>query len=120
MMERTDTATGYAAELGSLRKEQQRVDSLRIEPGITDEQRRSLEEESLLLRRRERELVAAIGKEVAAAIEASAGALKELSGRIKATSARMGRNTARLDKAGKVAAAVARGGKAVPKKGEKE
>ncbi len=120
MMEKTDTTTGYAIELGSLRKEQQRVDKQRLEPGITEEQRRFLEEESLLLRRRERELVAAIGKEVAAAIEASAGALKELSGRIKATSARMGRNTARLDKAGKLAVAVARGAKAVPKKGEKE
>ena len=120
MMERKEATAGYAAELGKLGKEQQRVDRQRLEPGITEEQRRSLEEESLLLRQRERELVAAIGKEVAAAIEASTGALKELSGRIKATSARMGSNTARLDKAGKVAVAVARGGKAVPKKGDKE
>lgn len=106
----------YAVMLAALRKELERAEIERLSAGVTGQRRAELEKESLLLRKRERELLLLIGKEVAAAIEGSSGALKALAARIKVATNRMGRVTGLIDKSEKKIKKAAKGAALIPKK----
>ncbi len=107
-MDTYEKAREYAKQLAEIRKEFDKTEKERLAPNLSAQKRNELEDYSLSLRKAERELIAKIGKEIAAAIDKSSAPLKALSTRIKTSTKRMSRTTRTLDKVGSVVGSVSR------------
>lgn len=97
-MDTYEKAREYARQLADIRKEFNKTEKQRLDPNLSCQERKELEDHSLSLRKAERELITKIGKEIAAAIDKSSAPLKALSTRIKNSTKRMSRTTYTLGK----------------------
>lgn len=90
--------TKELGEFGELRRALEEVEKLRFARGVTAAEFGRLELASVGLRDKEREIIAALGEEIAGRIKASSLSLAELSKRIKARTAKLSKLPKSLDK----------------------
>ncbi|MFA5713759.1 MAG: hypothetical protein WC960_06230 [Bacteroidales bacterium] len=88
----------YSSQLLEIQKLLERAEEERFADSLSAEERAELERASLVLRNRERELIALIGKEIAAKIKESAPQLESLAKEIRAKTTKMGKTTQSITK----------------------
>ncbi len=93
MKESNHKNTEFAKELAIVRHALAKAEELRFAQGLTNAQKKELEQCSLELRDRERELIAEVGKEIAAKIELSGRELEEIAKQIRLKNAKIGKTT---------------------------
>lgn len=87
-----------SGELGELRRALDMIENLRFSPDLSEVDVRRLEEASVELRNREREIVASIGSKLAGEIMASSVSMKELTERIKMRTEKLSKLPKGLDR----------------------
>jgi 23S rRNA A1618 N6-methylase RlmF len=110
--------TKYSRELAKIRMLLSEAEAARLK-AIEKEQLRSLEEASLLLREKERELICKMGEEIAKRIENDSRSLNELATQIRSRIEKSGKMPKRLDKITKVILKIAEIADSVKEKAEK-
>lgn len=94
-MNKTDTSP--SRELLEIRKALELADEKRLAPGLTTSQKKELEQASIILRNRERELISQIGKEITESIKNSSAQLEILAKKIRARTQKMSKTTQSLN-----------------------
>ena len=87
------TENSPSRELLEIRKALEIAEEKRFAAGLTSVQKKELEQASIVLRDRERELVSLIGKEIAESIKKSGAQLESLSKTIRERTKKMGKTT---------------------------
>ena len=87
-----------AAELSEIRKALEIAEENRFSTGLTPVQKKEMEQASMVLRNREREIISQIGKEISESIKAYGSQLEILAKNIRARTKKMGRTTQSLYK----------------------
>lgn len=96
----------YSSELAKIRMLLSEAEAARLK-AIEKKQLRSLEEASLLLREKERELIGRMGEEIAKRIESDSRSLNELASQIRSRIENSGKVPKRLDKITKIILKIA-------------
>lgn len=91
------TETSPSRELLEIRKALELADEKRLVPGLTVLQKKELEQASIILRNRERELISQIGKEITESIKNSSAQLEILAKKIRARTQKMSKTTQSLN-----------------------
>lgn len=91
------TETSPSRELLEIRKALELADEKRLAPGLTTSQKKELEQASIILRNRERELISQIGKEITESIKNSSAQLEILAKNIRARTQKMSKTTQSLN-----------------------
>lgn len=91
------TETSPSRELLEIRKALELADEKRLAPGLTTSQKKELEQASIILRNRERELISQIGKEITESIKNSSAQLEILAKKIRARTQKMSKTTQSLN-----------------------
>lgn len=94
-MSKTETSPSH--ELSEIRKALEIADEKRLAPGLTTLQKKELEQASIVLRNREREIISKIGKDIAESIKNSSAQLEILAKNIRARTQKMSKTTQSLN-----------------------
>ena len=83
----------HSKELVEIQKLLEKAEKSRFATGLTPDQKLELEKASMVLRKREKELITLINKEIAEDIKKEGAQLKNLSKEMREKSTKMGKNT---------------------------
>ncbi|MFA6770684.1 MAG: hypothetical protein WCR71_05875 [Bacteroidales bacterium] len=98
----------YSRELLEIRKALEIAEEKRFASGLTALEKKELEQASIVLRTREREIISKIGKEIADSIKNSGVKLETLAKNIRVHTKKMGHTTHSLEKVKKALLTIAK------------